>query len=51
MILPAEIIAITRAGRHCTEHGCRKCIARARWRRRKQWRTRKKPTHRKTGRK
>ena len=24
---------------HCTEKGCRKCIARSHWKRRKAWRT------------
>ena len=47
----SEIMAITVAVRHCNEYGCRKCIARARWGRRKKWRTRKSPNRRATGRK
>jgi hypothetical protein len=47
----AEIIAITVAVRHCNEYGCQKCIARARWNRRKKWQSRKNPTRRSTGRK
>jgi hypothetical protein len=46
-----EVIAATYVARHCTEYGCRKCIARARWNRRKGWQTRKSPIRRKTGRK
>ena len=37
--------------RHCTEYGCRKCAARARWSRRKKWQSRKSQTRRATGRK
>ena len=51
MIYLSEILAITQAKRHCTEYGCRKCAARARWRRRKQWRSRKSPNRRPAGRK
>jgi hypothetical protein len=47
----AEIIAVTFAVRHCTEYGCQKCIARARWGRRKKWRSRKSPNRSATGRK
>jgi hypothetical protein len=47
----SEIIAVTYAVRHCTEYGCRKCIARARWSRRKKWQSRKSPIRRATGRK
>jgi hypothetical protein len=47
----SEIIAVTFAVRHCTEDGCRKCIARARWSRRKKWQSRKSPIRRATGRK
>lgn len=36
---PAVIIS----ARHCREHGCDKCAARSRWRRRKAWRSRKSP--------
>jgi hypothetical protein len=38
-----EIIAIVYTGRHCTVQGCRKCIARARWNRRKKRQSRKSP--------
>jgi hypothetical protein len=47
----SEIIAVTYGVRHCTEYGCRKCIARARWSRRKKWQSRKNPNRRATGRK
>jgi hypothetical protein len=47
----SEIIAVTYMVRHCSEHGCRKCIARARWSRRKKWQSRKNPARRATGRK
>jgi hypothetical protein len=47
----SEILAITIAVRHCNQYGCRKCIARARWGRRKKWQSRKSPNHRSTGRK
>ena len=47
----SEIIAVTYAVRHCTEYGCRKCTARARWNRRKKWQSRKNPNRRATGRK
>ena len=47
----AEIIAVTLAVRHCTEYGCRKCIARARWSRRKKWQARKTSFRRTPGRK
>ncbi len=46
----AEIIAVTYVVRHCNEYGCRKCIARARWNRRKRWQSRKN-SRRATGRK
>jgi hypothetical protein len=46
-----EIMAIAVAVRHCNEYGCRKCIARARWGRRKRWQSRKSPNRRSTGRK
>jgi hypothetical protein len=51
MIPASEILAIAYSSRHCTEYGCRKCAARARWHRRRQWRTRKKIAPYKTGRK
>lgn len=51
MIYTSEILAITQTNRHCTQYDCRKCAARARWRRRKQWRSRKNPYRRATGRK
>jgi len=34
-----DIAAVTYAVRHCTEYGCPKCAARARWNRRKGWRS------------
>lgn len=51
MSTPPELLAITYATRHCTEYGCRKCASRARWERRKGWRSRKHPIRRDTGRK
>ena len=42
----SEILAITYAARHCTEYRCQKCAARARWNRRKGWRTSKTPARR-----
>jgi hypothetical protein len=51
MTLTAEIIPIMRADRHCAEYGCRKCIARAHWNKRRKWRTRKNAIRCKTGRK
>jgi hypothetical protein len=50
-VTTSEILAITYAQRHCTEYGCRKCAARARWNRRKGWRARKSPARRSTRRK
>ena len=47
----AEIIAVTYIVRHCTEYGCRKCAARARWDRRKKWQSKKTPSRCATGRK
>jgi hypothetical protein len=47
----SEITAVTYAVRHCNEYGCRKCIARARWSRRKKWQSRKNQVRRTTGRK
>jgi hypothetical protein len=47
----AEIIAAAIIARHCTEYGCAKCTARARWNRRKKWQSRKNPARRQTGRK
>jgi hypothetical protein len=46
-----ETPAITYAVRHCTEYGCEKCAARARWQRRKGWCSRKNSIRRSTGRK
>jgi hypothetical protein len=43
--------AVEIVSHHCTEYGCRKCTARARWSRRKKWQTRKSPVRRVTGRK
>jgi hypothetical protein len=36
---------------HCTQPGCRKCIARSHWLKRKAWRTRKSPARLRMGRK
>ena len=47
----SEIIAVTYAVRHCNEYGCRKCIARARWHRRRKWQSRKIPNRSAAGRK
>ena len=47
----AEIVVAAYVARHCTEYGCRKCIARARWSRRKKWQSRKSLIRRNTGRK
>jgi hypothetical protein len=47
----SEILAITVAVRHCNENGCRKCLAHARWGRRKKWQSSKSPNRRTTGRK
>jgi hypothetical protein len=41
----------TRPAPHCTESGCRKCIARWHWLRRKAWRTHKSTVRRSHGRK
>ena len=46
----SEILAAAYAVRHCTARGCPKCIARARWSRRKKWQSRKNPNRRATGR-
>jgi hypothetical protein len=46
-----ETIVIMYVVRHCTEYECRKCIARARWNRRKKWQSRKNQNRRATGRK
>jgi hypothetical protein len=47
----AEIITVAYMVRHCNEYGCQKCAARVRWSRRKNWRSRKNPNRRATGRK
>jgi hypothetical protein len=47
----SEILATAYAARHCTARGCPKCIACARWSRRKKWQSRKNPNRRATGRK
>jgi hypothetical protein len=36
---------------HCTQPGCRKCIARGHWIKRKAWRSRKNPARPNNGRK
>jgi hypothetical protein len=51
MIPSSGSLAFPYASRHCTQYGCRKCIARSRWFRRKKWRTRKIVNRRNTGRK
>jgi hypothetical protein len=51
MIPSSEILATIYVTRHCTQYGCRKCIAQARWNRRKKWHTRKNTTRRDTARK
>jgi len=47
----SENLAFSYATRHCTEYGCQKCAARARWNRRKQRRSAKNPTRRSNRRK
>jgi hypothetical protein len=51
VITTSENLALTYATRHCTEYGCQKCAARARWTRRKGWRSGKKTTRRRNRRK
>jgi hypothetical protein len=51
MIHTSENLAFTYASRHCTEYGCRKCMARSRWTRRKKWRVRQNPVRRNNRRK
>jgi hypothetical protein len=46
-----DIIAATYAVRHRSEYGSPKAIARARWNRRKKWRSRKNSARLATGRK
>jgi hypothetical protein len=46
-----EITAVACAVRHCTEYGCQKCAARARWNRRKKRNSPKSSVCRATGRK
>jgi hypothetical protein len=41
----SDILATEVITHHCTEPGCPKCRARARWHRRRAWRTRKNPAH------
>ena len=40
MSRPNHTLVITRATPHCTENGCRKCISRSHWFRRRGWRFR-----------
>ena len=47
----SDITAAAQIARHCTDPQCRKCRARARWMRRKSWRSRKSPNRRMRGRK
>jgi hypothetical protein len=51
MTIPGETTAITYGTRHCTVNGCGKCIARARWRRRKKSHSRKNSIRRINGKK
>jgi len=46
-----DVSAVIVLARHCNELNCPKCRARARWARRKAWRSRKSPTRRDRGRK
>lgn len=48
---PSEERLIFESARHCTKYGCRKCIARAKWNRRKAWRASKHPNRPRNGRK
>jgi hypothetical protein len=47
----SEIIAVTYAVRHCANPRCGKCAARARWNRRKGWRSGKTTVRKSTERK
>jgi hypothetical protein len=47
VITTCDILALTHAVPHCTEHDCPKCASRARWNRRKGPRSRKNPIRRK----
>jgi hypothetical protein len=47
----SEITAVAYTVRHCTEYGCQKYAARARWSLRKKWQSRKSQNRRATGRK
>jgi hypothetical protein len=51
MIAPRQTPVIAYPSRHCTEYGCGKCTAQARWDRRKKWRARRRTVRRNTGRK
>lgn len=51
MIRLPEELTFPVTGRHCTNYQCRKCIARAKWYRRKAWRSGKNQHRRKSGRK
>jgi hypothetical protein len=52
MTRPEQDLVIIRAvPRHCTEHGCVKCVARSQWFRRRAWRSRKSPARLRSGRK
>ena len=48
---PTEELAVSVTNRHCTAFECRKCLARAKWYRRKAWRSSKRPNRRNYGRK
>jgi hypothetical protein len=47
----SDLLAADYITRHCMDPKCRKCRARARWQRRKAWRSRKAPIRPKNGRK
>jgi hypothetical protein len=46
-----DLVSAAHSGRHCHDINCRKCRARARWTRRKAWRSRKSPNRRSHGQK
>ena len=46
-----DLSAVVISARHCNEIDCKKCRARARWIRRKAWRSRKSPVRRNRDRK
>lgn len=46
-----DLLTVEYPIRHCSDQQCRKCRDRARWNRRKAWRSRKDPIRQKNGRK